>query len=65
MEDMAIRATHACHLEIAGVDLIVAADGTPYIMEVNYSPGFRGLESVTGIDIADKIIKYITEKIQP
>ncbi len=58
-EEMAIKAARACHLEIAGVDLIVSADGTPYIMEVNYSPGFRGLEGVTGIDIAGKIIDYI------
>ena len=64
-EEMAIKAARACHLEIAGVDLIVAADGTPYIMEVNYSPGFRGLEGVTGIDIAGKIINYIKESRQP
>ncbi len=63
-EDMAIEAARACHLEIAGVDLIVTADGTPYIMEVNYSPGFRGLEGVTGIDIAEKIINYIAEIIK-
>ncbi|GAB6145999.1 ATP-grasp domain-containing protein [Desulfocicer niacini] len=58
-EDMAIKAARACRLEIAGVDLIVAANGTPYIMEVNYSPGFRGLEGVTGIDIAGKIVDHI------
>jgi len=58
-EEMAIKAARACHLEIAGVDLIVAANGTPYIMEVNYSPGFRGLEGVTGIDIAGKMIDHI------
>jgi ribosomal protein S6--L-glutamate ligase len=58
-EEMAITAAKACHLEIAGVDLIVAADGTPYIMEVNYSPGFRGLEETTRIDIAGKIIDYV------
>lgn len=58
-EKMAIKAARACHLDIAGVDLIVAADGTPYIMEVNYSPGFRGLEEVTGVDVAEKIIDYV------
>jgi len=58
-EKMAITAARACHLEIAGVDLIVGADSSPYIMEVNYSPGFRGLEGVTGIDIAGKIIDYV------
>ncbi len=58
-EEMAIKAAGACHLDIAGVDLIVAENGTPYIMEVNYSPCFRGLEEVTGVDVAEKIIDYV------
>jgi len=60
-EEMAIAATKACHLDIAGVDLIITAKGTPYLMEVNYSPGFRGLEEVTHIDIAGEIIEYICQ----
>ena len=39
---LAIRAVAACHLEIAGVDLIVTSDNTPYLMEVNYSPASGG-----------------------
>ncbi len=58
-EELALKAAAACHLEIAGVDLIVTSDNTPYLMEVNYSPGFRGLEQVTGIDIAGRIIDYV------
>ena len=60
---MAIQATRACHLEIAGVDLIVTAQGIPYIMEINYSPGFRGLEAATHVDIAGKIIDYVIQRI--
>ena len=63
-EKMAIKAARACHLDIAGVDLIVAANGAPYIMEVNYSPGFRGLEDVTGVDVAEKIIDYVLLRIK-
>ena len=50
----------ACHLEIAGIDLIVPDDGVPRVIEVNYSPGFRGLEKATGIDVAGEIIDYVT-----
>jgi ribosomal protein S6--L-glutamate ligase len=29
------------------------------VIEVNYSPGFRGLEAATGLDIAGKIVNYL------
>ena len=56
---LAIEATAALELEIAGIDLLQTNDG-PVILEVNPSPGFEGLESVTKIDIADAIIKFTT-----
>ncbi len=56
----ALESTRACHLEIAGVDLIVQKDCTHRVIEVNYSPGFKGLEAVTGVDIAKQIIDYVT-----
>jgi ribosomal protein S6--L-glutamate ligase len=31
----------------------------PLILEVNSSPGLKGIESITNIDIAGKIIEYI------
>jgi ribosomal protein S6--L-glutamate ligase len=31
-------------------------------MEVNSSPGLEGIESVTGIDVARLIIKYLEKK---
>ncbi len=62
---VAIEAAAACSLEIAGVDLIVEKDGSPKIVEVNYAPGFRGLEAATGINIADRIIDYVTSANRP
>ena len=56
--DMAVAAATACCLEIAGIDMVVKNQATPRVLEVNYSPGFRGLEAATGIDIAVKIIGY-------
>ncbi len=61
LEKIALQAAQACCLEIAGVDMIIDSAGRPWVLEVNYSPGFRGLESVSGIDIAGKIIKYLDE----
>jgi ribosomal protein S6--L-glutamate ligase len=61
---MALDSAKACRLEIAGVDMIVERGGAPKIVEVNYSPGFRGLEAATELDIARKIIEYISLKYQ-
>ena len=60
---LAIDATAALELEIAGVDLLETNEG-PVVLEVNPSPGFEELESVTGIDIAAAIIKFATRFAQ-
>lgn len=58
LQQIAIGAARACCLDIAGVDLILDARGRPQVLEVNYSPGFQGLEAATGLNIADMIIDY-------
>lgn len=60
-EEIALKATAAIGLEIAGVDLIVDAEGTVRVIELNYSPGFSGLEAATGLDIAGRIIDYVVK----
>lgn len=56
---LAVAATAALELEIAGVDLLETNEG-PVILEVNPSPGFEELESVTKINIAAAIIEFVT-----
>lgn len=56
---IALKAAKACHLQIAGIDLIVEKAGPPLVLEVNYSPGFKGLESSTGKDIAKQMLDYV------
>jgi ribosomal protein S6--L-glutamate ligase len=56
---IALKATKACSLQIAGIDLIMEKGSTPLIIEVNYSPGFKGLEQATGKDIAKQILDFI------
>lgn len=55
---MAVAAARACGLEVAGVDMMVTAQGRTMIVEVNYSPGFRGLEGATGLNIAGRILAH-------
>lgn len=55
---MAVKATKALGLNIAGVDMLQSARG-PLILEVNSSPGLKGIEEATEIDIAGQIIEYV------
>ena len=54
----ALRAAKAMGLPICGVDLMRSSRG-PMVLEVNSSPGLEGIESVTGRNVAGKIIEYI------
>lgn len=58
---LAGKAVKALGLDIAGVDIIETKSG-PLIIEVNASPGFEGMEKVTGLDIAGKIISFTVSR---
>jgi ribosomal protein S6--L-glutamate ligase len=64
-EEIALKAADALGLEIAGVDLIVDDKKRVLVIELNYSPGFTGLEAATGLDIAGRIIDYVVETYGP
>jgi ribosomal protein S6--L-glutamate ligase len=53
----ALRAARLLGLRVAGVDLL-ESDAGPLVMEVNASPGLRGIEQATGCNVAAAIIKY-------
>ena len=56
----AITAAKAMGLKVVGVDLLRSNHG-PVVMEVNSSPGLRGIEKATGIDVAEKIINFVAK----
>lgn len=53
MSDLAIAATRALGADYAGVDIIRHADGRLLVLEANSNPAWRGLQTVTSVDIAD------------
>lgn len=57
----AVAAAKLIGLEVAGVDIIRSNRG-PLVLEVNSSPGLRGIETATGLDIAGMIVQHI-EKV--
>lgn len=56
--DIALNAVKHLGLGVAGVDLIRSKRG-PLLIEVNASPGLRGIEAATGVNIARKIIQFV------
>lgn len=57
---LAVQAAKVIGLDVAGVDIIRSAHG-PLVLEVNSSPGLKGIEQATGKDVAGAIIDYIEQ----
>ncbi len=55
IERIALRATRALGLHVAGVDVLVGRDG-PLVIEVNACPGLEGIERTSGVNVAGHII---------
>ncbi len=64
IEQVAIQAVNSLGIEFGGVDLLFDKDGLPYIAEVNSPFDFTVAQTVTGINIADKMIDYLINKAQ-
>lgn len=55
---IALNASKYLGLGVAGVDIIRSKRG-PLLIEVNASPGLQGIESATGINVAQEIVKFV------
>lgn len=62
-EKTAVDAAKALKLGVAGVDMLQSNNG-PLVLEVNPSPGLEGIESITRIDVAGRIIEFLENKIE-
>jgi len=60
--DLARAASQAVETEIAGVDILPARDGRVLVLEVNAVPGWRGLETATGIPVADSVVRHLESR---
>lgn len=61
MVDLSLRAAHLVGAEHAGVDLLPGEDGSLSVIEVNTIPGWRTLQSVTGVDVAGRLVDHVLE----
>ena len=63
MEKMAVKSAKLIECKIAGVDILESPRG-PLVVEVNSQPGWRGLQSVTRVNIADEIVDFVLSELK-
>lgn len=62
---LSLKATRTIGLEYAGVDLLRSErDDQTYIVELNSTPGWQGLQTVTERDIAGSIVDFILSRLK-
>jgi RimK family alpha-L-glutamate ligase len=63
LEDLAVETAKTIGCKVAGVDILEGPSG-PLIVELNSQPGWRGLQSVTKVNIADEIVRYVLSELK-
>jgi RimK family alpha-L-glutamate ligase len=53
---LALAAAAALEADVAGIDLLVAPDGTEFVLEVNGIPGWQALQSVCEHDLTGRVV---------
>jgi tetrahydromethanopterin:alpha-L-glutamate ligase len=63
LQEFAVRATRAIGADFAGVDLLEGADGL-VVLEINGTPSGKGINLACGVDVTDKIITHLFERLE-
>jgi len=62
--ELCLRAARTIGLDYSGVDLLRSeSDGRVYVVELNSTPGWRGLQTVTDFDITGRLVDFILGKL--
>jgi len=61
LKELAVRACEVLGLDYGGVD-VVFRGGQPLVLELNSTPGWRGLQSVSNQDITGRIVDHLLDK---
>lgn len=63
MSELALKAAAAVAIDYCGVDIIQAVNGDYYVLEVNSIPAWKGLQSVTELNMAQLLVDDFLTKI--
>ena len=62
-EELAVKSAKAVGCKVAGVDILEGPEG-PVIVDVNSQPGWKGLQVVTKVNVADEIVRFILSELK-
>ncbi len=62
-KELAVKASEAVGCKIAGVDILEGPDG-PRIVDVNSQPGWKGLQVVAKVNIAEEIVSFVLNELK-
>lgn len=64
LAELSVRATQVIGLEYSGVDLLRSErDDTVHVVELNSTPGWQGLQTVTEKNIANSVVDHILSRL--
>jgi len=62
--ELSLKASETIGLDYSGVDIMVSEeDDVPYVVELNSTPGWQGLQTVTDKDITGLVVDYVLSRI--
>ncbi len=62
-KELAAKAAKAVGCKVAGVDILEGPEG-PRIVDVNSQPGWKGLQMVAKVNIADEIVQFVLRELK-
>jgi RimK family alpha-L-glutamate ligase len=62
-ERLCLEAAEVLGVDYAGVDVLRAADGRDYVLELNGIPGWHGLQEATGADVAGALVDHLEARV--
>jgi RimK family alpha-L-glutamate ligase len=62
-KELAVKAAQAVGCKIAGVDILEGPQG-PCIVDVNSQPGWKGLQVVAKVNIAEEIVSFVLQELK-
>jgi ribosomal protein S6--L-glutamate ligase len=62
-EELAVKSAKVIGCKIAGVDILEGPKG-PVIVDVNSQPGWKGLQMVTKVNVAEEIVTFILSELK-
>jgi RimK family alpha-L-glutamate ligase len=63
VDDLVIKSAKAVGCKLAGVDILESKTG-PLVVEINSQPGWKGLQSVTKFNVADRVVEFVLSELK-